>query len=60
MNEVMTLVDLEELVQIFDDLKDPDIEYDIKEIPYKPLGENLARTSSFMQQPQFNSITSET
>ncbi len=63
-NEVTTLVDLDEVVEIFAGLKGKqgstlsESYYASKKVPELPSG--LKRTSSFMQQPQFTEITSET
>lgn len=65
-NETTTLVDLDEIIEVFSDLKQKPTSsgflteeyYQNRKFPELP--ENLKRTSSFMQQPQFTEITSET
>jgi glycine dehydrogenase len=67
-NETNTLVDLDELIEIFADMKDKpftpcsgfltDNFYENRK--FNQLPKNLHRTSEFMQQPQFKEITSET
>jgi glycine dehydrogenase len=65
-NETSNLVDLDELIEIFADLKSASIPKDLltdayyqsKKVPELPA--NLKRTSNFMQQAQFTEIASET
>jgi len=65
-NEITTLVDLDEIIEIFRDLKSKpangtfltDEYYQNRKFSELPAG--LKRTSNFMQQPQFTEITSET
>jgi glycine dehydrogenase len=66
-NETTTLVDLDELIEIFGDLKGlethkqgflSDAYYENRTLADLP--DNLKRKSNFMQQPQFTEITSET
>lgn len=65
-NETTTLVDLDEIIEIFYDLKSKQTsagflseEY-YKNSKFTELPANLKRSSNFMQQPQFTEITSET
>lgn len=65
-NETTSIVDLDELIEIFAELKDKTnssgflTESFYEDRKYKGLPNNLRRTSDFMKQPQFNEITSET
>ena len=65
-NETTTLVDLDELIEIFYDLKSKSTgagflsDEFYKNAKFTALPQNLQRKSSFMQQPQFTEITSET
>lgn len=66
LNETTSLVDIDEVIEIFSGLKSKKVAsgfnteayYAQKKIAELP--ENLKRTSSFMQQAQFTEITSET
>lgn len=65
-NEITSIVDLDEVIEIFAQLKGKNASkgfltekyYENK--PYNELPIELKRTSSFMQQLQFSEITSET
>ena len=66
-NETNNLVDLDELIEIFADLKDKPMsgegfltEKFYENRKYNEIPKNLARTSKFLQQAQFTEITSET
>jgi glycine dehydrogenase len=65
-NETTNLVDLDEIIEVFADLKQkPTCSSFLSEKFYEnrkisELPKNLQRTSKYMQQPQFNEITSET
>lgn len=65
-NETTNLVDLDEIIEVFADLKEkPTCSSFLSEKFYEnrkisELPKNLQRTSKYMQQPQFNEITSET
>lgn len=65
-NETTNLVDLDEIIEVFADLKQkPTTANFLTEKFYEnrktsDLPKNLQRTSQFMKQPQFNEITSET
>ena len=67
-NETNNLIDLDELIEIFADLKSKTLSpssgfltdkfYENRK--YNELPKNLARSSAFLEQPQFKEITSET
>ena len=67
-NETNNLIDLDELIEIFADLKFKTLSpssgfltdkfYENRK--YNELPKNLARSSAFLEQPQFKEITSET
>ena len=65
-NETTTIVDLDELIEIFADLKQKRLNESYMSDTFyenrnqKGLPSELRRTSEFMKQPQFNSISSET
>jgi len=65
-NETSSIVDLDELIEIFADLKGKTnssgflSEQFYEDKKYKGVPPALRRTSDFMTQPQFNEITSET
>ena len=65
-NETTSIVDLDELIEIFADLKGKShspgflSEQFYENKKYKDLPDALKRKSAFMTQPQFNEITSET
>ena len=67
-NETNNLIDLDELIEIFADLKSKTLSsssgfltdkfYENRK--YNELPKNIARSSAFLEQPQFKEITSET
>jgi glycine dehydrogenase len=65
-NETTSIVDLDELIEIFADLKGKKTssgfltEKFYEEKDYNELPAELKRTTSFLQQPQFTEINSET
>jgi glycine dehydrogenase len=65
-NETTSIVDLDEIIEVFAELKGKSTStgflsqefYENRQ--YKDLPKELKRTSTFMQQPQFKEISSET
>jgi len=63
-NEVTTLTDLEELIEIFAFIKEKRLDHEYRVQfegrEYKELNGQLKRTSSYLELPQFTQLTSET